>query len=237
MLRTDHERYDRDERRLLETASDELWSDCLVDGVVDVAAEVLEGASWSGVSESAAPRTAERLTATLALGAMGVRTTRTAALTIRAGYAPEALADVRVLMETAGHARRVLDDASGQYAENWLRGRGRADSPRVAFGPDPDDAPVWKLMSDLSHAVFAGHVDAFATLDEERRIIHCVGPSRDPVMDSLWLWVIARRFAQLLACVLKVHPHIDDAGFLAAAAPIFAAEARVNAEIASRLAS
>jgi hypothetical protein len=57
------------------------------------------------------------------------------------------LAGVRRLTEAAGHAQRVAEDSSGQYAENWLRGAGKADKARVAFGADPENDRTWTLMS------------------------------------------------------------------------------------------
>ena len=132
-----HERYDADERRLLDSAASELWTDALLNAIVDVAPRIYEGASWAGGSPvDAPPRWAERSTAVLALASMALRTIRTLAMTVRSGYAPEALGDLRRLIEAAGHAQRVAEDTSGQYAENWLHGRGKAGKARAAFGSD-----------------------------------------------------------------------------------------------------
>jgi hypothetical protein len=51
----------------------------------------------------------------------------------------------------------------------------------------------------------------------------------------MWLWLAARQFARVLACVLKIHPHIDQAGFLTAASQIAAAEPRIEVEITKHL--
>src|SRR4051794_31075475 len=115
-----HERYDRDERQLTASAADELWTNEVFDAVVDVTAPILEASSWEGVPTDAPARTAERRTAAGALVAMALRASRTAALTIRAGYSAEALGAVRRLYEIAGHAQRVAEDPTGQYANNWL---------------------------------------------------------------------------------------------------------------------
>jgi len=229
-----HERYDRDEQRLVATASTELWSDAMLDAVVDAAAHLLGAASWREVPEEAPPRWAQRSTAGLALAAMALRATRTVALTVRAGYAAEAVGGLRRLFEAAGHAQRVAEDASGEYAENWLRGHGKAGKPRVAFGPNAEDGPIWSLMSGQAHAEFAGYVNLCATLDDERRLVHSIGPSRDPFSDSIWLWLAARQLTRVLAGLLKVHPQLDDGDFLTAAGPIHAAEEQIEAEIAKR---
>ncbi len=228
-----HQRYDKSERRLIASAAEELWTDALLDGIVDAAADVLDGASWRGTPDGAPPRWVERHAATLALGAMALRAARTTALTIRAGYGAEALADLRRLIEMAGHAQAVANDASGQYAENWVQGRGKAASPRIAFGPESADRPVWELMSAQAHAHYASYMNHSGMVDEDGRLIHGVGPRRDPVMDSLWLWLSARQFARVLAAVLKVHPDIDSARFLAAAQAISDAEVVVASETAS----
>lgn len=228
-----HERYDLDERQLVATASGELWSDALLDAVVDAAAPLLDGASWREVPDGAPSRWSQRSTAMLALAAMALRATRTVALTVRAGYAAEALGGLRRLFEAAGHAQRVAEDASGQYAKNWIYGRGKPARARVAFGP-VESEPFWRFMSGESHAEFATHVNLSAAFDEERGLIHTIGPNRDPFSDSIWLWVAARHLARVLACLLKVHPQLDATDFLTAMTPIHAAEERVNAEIAER---
>jgi hypothetical protein len=163
---------------------------------------------------------------------MALRASRTTALVIRAGYATEGFAAIRRLFELAGHAQRVAEDASGQYAENWLQGRGRASKPRVAFG-DPEDDPMWKLMSGQAHAEFHIYAHLSTTLDEGR-LVHSVGPHRDAFWDSIWIWLTTRQLTRVLAGLLKVHPHIDQSEFLAVAGRIVAAEKRIEAEIAER---
>lgn len=85
-----HERYDRDERHLLDTAATEIWSDDLIDAVIVVAAPIMAASAWDGLPVDAPPRTTERFTAASALTAMALRAPRTTALTVRAGYAAEA---------------------------------------------------------------------------------------------------------------------------------------------------
>lgn len=161
---------------------------------------------------------------------MALRAARTTALTVRAGYAAEALADLRRLIEIAGHAQRVAEDASGQYAANWLDREGRGARPRVAFG-ERDADPMWKLMSGQAHAQFDVFVGMSATFDEGR-LVHQVGPRRDPLWDSIWLWYTTRQLVRVLAGLLKVHPHVDQADFLAVATRVVAAETELEAAIA-----
>ena len=80
-----HERYDRDERRLLDTAGTEIPTDDLLDAVIDVASPIIAASAWESLPDDAPPRTTERYTAAGALTAMALRTARTTALTVRAG--------------------------------------------------------------------------------------------------------------------------------------------------------
>jgi len=227
-----HERYDRDERALIDTAGVQLWTDHLLDAVIDVASPIMAGSSWDGLPDGAQPRTAERYTASSALMAMGLRAARTIALTVRAGYAPESLAGTRRLFEIAGHAQRVADDETGQYADNWLRRRGNAAKPRAAFG-DPETDTMWKIMSGHAHAEFDAYARQSATLDGAR-VVHSIGPRRDGFWDDVALWFTARHLVRVLAAVLKVHPHIEQSDFLAVAGQVIEAEGRLEAEIAAR---
>lgn len=226
-----HERYDRDERRLLDAAAAEISTDGLLDAVIDVASPVIAASAWDGLPADAPPRTSERFTAAGALTAMALRAARTTALTVRAGYAGEALADIRRLFEIAGHAQRVAEDKSGEYAANWLAGRGRSRRSRSAFG-DPDSHHLWKLMSGQAHARFDAYADMFATLDEGR-LVHQIAPRRDPLWDSIWLWYAARQLVRVLAALLKLHAHIDQKDFLAVAKRVAAAEESLITEIAT----
>lgn len=234
MAETLHERFDRDERRLLESASADLWSNELLDALIDVASPVLEGSRWNRVPDGATVRWAERATAAGALAAMALRLSRTIAMTVRCGYSAEALSGMRRLAEAAGHAQKAAEDDSGQYAANWLNGLGRADKPRSAFGADPTTEAVWKLMSGQSHAEFAAFAAFTTTFGDDNVITHRIGPSRDAFWDSVWVWLTARHLGRTLAGVLKVHPSIDQTNFLAVMAKIVAAEDRLERELAER---
>jgi hypothetical protein len=67
MAESMHERYDRDERALTGSASDELWTNELSDAVVDVTAPILQASAWDGLPNDAPARTTERYTAAAAL--------------------------------------------------------------------------------------------------------------------------------------------------------------------------
>jgi hypothetical protein len=112
----------------------------------------------------------------------------------------------------------VALDASGQYAENWLNGRGKAGSARSAFtSGSADEGVLWKLMSGRAHAEFRTYANVTASLGEDRRLIHQIAPTRDLVWDNVALWLCARQLMTVLGGVLTVHPHLDQADYLAAA--------------------
>lgn len=230
MTETLSERYERDERRLSDQARAHLWSKPLVDDVVNVAAPILNDASWEGRPPEAAPGWPDRSTAALALAAIGLRTTRVIGLIVASGYSPEALPAVRRLFEAAGHAERVARDARGDYARNWLRGQGRPASNRRAYGGAPDDQVGWDLMSGQAHANFRGYASLLADLDDRNRVIHRVSPERDATWDNVWLWLTARQLGRILACVLKVHPQIDQSDYVRIMTAVARAEERVAAE-------
>jgi hypothetical protein len=99
--------------------------------------------------DSGPPASYWRAKALLYLGVLAVRTTRAAMAVIASGYEAEAMTYKRTLMEIHSRGRRVVDDASGSYAREWLRGR--AGKPAKAVGGySPDD--FWDMLSHSSHA-------------------------------------------------------------------------------------
>ncbi len=90
---------------------------------------------------------------------------------------------------------------------------------------------LWSLMSGQAHADFNAYANLSATLDEARRIIHGIGPCRQPPWDNIWLWLTARQLTTVLACVLKVCAHIDQRDFLAVAEQVVTAEERLGEEL------
>lgn len=226
-----HECYDANERHLTADAAEDLWTTELLDAAIDVVAPIMDATAWGDLPDDAPPRTSERYQAADALVALALRTSRSIALVVRAGYCFEALPSIRRLFEAAGHARRVANDLTGQYAENWIRGCGKAGSARSAFsGEDPEAGPLWKLMSGQAHAQFDVHAHFTARLDE-RRLLHIVSPQRNAGWDNAFLWLTARQLVSVVACLLKVHPAVDQAAFLRVVQRIDVAESRVAEEL------
>lgn len=92
-------------------------------------------------------------------------------------------------------------------------------------------------MSGQAHAEFEHYASLSATLSDDRRIIHSIGPCRDLLWDNISLWLAARQFMAVLACVLSVHARLDQADLLAAGERVVAAEERLNAEMEAEMAN
>lgn len=223
----------RDEDRLRELASAHLPTIALIDRLIDAAGPIAKASAWSGLPVDALPRTAERYTAANAVLTMGLRSARAVQLLIASGYGREALSSVRRLLEVSGHAARIAEDSSGQYAANWLEGRGRADRPRSAFGPEQEHDVLWKLMSGQAHATFEIYA-RMGTRPEGERLMHMLNPARDE-MDDLWLILVGRHLSRVIASVLRVRPEIEQADFLGAAAALVQAEEEAAVAIEGRL--
>ncbi len=112
------------------------------------------------------------------IGISTVRAARTVMATVRAGYEPEALPTMRKLAELRGRAQRVRKDHSGQYAREWLDGRG--PGPQRALVDPPKG--MWEGLSHFAHADARG-VETFLVnpdLTGEEQITYFVLPERDP---------------------------------------------------------
>jgi hypothetical protein len=169
----------------------------------------------------------------LALVAMALRASRSVAITVRSGYGAEAFGGlIRRVHEASGHAAKVAADATGQYATNWMVGRGKAASPRSAFGTSDADDAVWTLMSRLSHATFTEFVNFSTFLDKDRRAIHHIGPRRMPVVDDLLLWLTARQLIRTFAAAMQIRPATTPpTRFKTAADAVINSEGRLFAEL------
>lgn len=226
-----HRRYDRDERRLLDTAAAELWAGELFDRAVDVAEEALGALRWNGRPVSAPASWEHRSTAMLALGATALRAARSAALQVRAGYGPEGFATLRRVVEAAGHAVKIAADDTGQYAYNWLTRRGAASSPRRAFGSEREQQDLWTGMSGLVHVNFADFTNMVSELDAEGRLLHHVSPSRATTWDNAMLWYAGYQLGRVLAAALLLRPEASQEQLLDVAKAFASTEHRLADEL------
>lgn len=224
------ERADRDEERLYRSAAKELWTSPLVDIAVNACPAVFEQTIWSHLPAGQPESWRERATAANTLASMAVRNTRVTARQIRSGYGAEAHAGMRRMQEIAGRAARVARDESGQYAAEWLAGRGHSKKPRKAFGGDRENDRAWELMSGMSHANFREFVGFTAELEANGMLVNQVGPSRHVFLDSANLYLLARHLVVVVASLHKVFSHIDDSVWLAEVQAIVDAEPRLIAQ-------
>jgi hypothetical protein len=122
--------------------------------VVRQATEVL---SWA-LCQSDLPQTDEDpvpashlvATAMLFLGVMAHRATRAAIALAAIGYEPETLGLKRLLTEAHSRMKAILDDASGQYAREWLVGPAPSTPHRVVA--KHADREMFDLYSRSAHA-------------------------------------------------------------------------------------
>ncbi len=168
-----------------QAAEADLWrqaEDLPMLSVADAATHVL----WWAIGQSPVEATDDdpipaayvRAHALLYIGVSTVRTTRAVMATIRSGYEPEALPMMRKLAELRGRAQRVRGDHSGQYAREWLDGRG--PKPQRALVDPPEG--MWEALSHMSHADARG-VETFLVnpaLTDEEQVSFLVLPQRDP---------------------------------------------------------
>lgn len=168
-----------------QAAEAELWARALEDlpilQVADAATHVLywalERSSVEGTDIDPLPAAIARGQALYYIGVSTVRAVRSVMTTVRAGYAPEALPTTRKLAELQGRGRRVRADHSGEYARQWLEGRGRG--PQASLVDPPEG--MWEVLSKMAHADARG-VETFLTkpnLTDEEQINFYALPERD----------------------------------------------------------
>jgi hypothetical protein len=143
-------RYARAEGAMRASVWHQLPSYRLADMATETLLSVLDQAGFeSHESEAEPPPLYWRARALLYLGVLAVRATRAGMVVIASGYEAEAMNHKRTLMEVHSRVQRVVNDRSGVYAREWLRGR--AGKPQKAVGGyAPDD--LWKMLSHSSHA-------------------------------------------------------------------------------------
>jgi hypothetical protein len=151
-----------------------------------------------------------RSKALLYLGLLGVRTTRAAMAVVAAGYEAESMTYKRALMEVHSRARRVVDDESGSYAKEWLRGR--AGKPAKAVGGfSPDD--LWDMLSNSSHADHRAVENFLAISNDDGSTSLLLHPERRPEVSNPTLAMFASEARDIAALVASENgltiPHLD----------------------------
>ena len=136
------------EGRLRESASSDLPALHVLDVASDRLGWVLTRAGSEAVTEDPPPGSYERAKALLYVGLLAVRIARAAMAVMVNGYEPETLTYKRTLLELHSRARRIVDDQSGEYARQWLKGRAGKPAGNLRDVP----SGMWETLSHSSHA-------------------------------------------------------------------------------------
>lgn len=191
--------FTRAERALLESVTDDLSALRVTDMATVLLGTVVGGVAVPPPERQPPPASWWRATALLYIGIHAVRTTRAAMVVIACGYTAEALAFKRIILELHSRARRVASDQSGEYARNWLDGRGGKPSKAVS-GFSPSD--LWSNLSQSAHAD-PRHVENFLAISEEEGTRIVVAPERRPEVDNSTLAVFAGEVRDIAAIIVS----------------------------------
>lgn len=159
------------ERELRSSADTDLTVLAVADNASRLLAEVIEQINIpaarrdSGASEY-------RLHALWFMAIIALRAQRAAMQALRTGYEDQAVGYQRLVDELHNRAQKVRDDASGEYAREWLNGRSLGKGAKMA-GRD-----LWDFLSGPVHANVRAVLDWIAISHSEGTTSVVVGPER-----------------------------------------------------------
>lgn len=159
------------EEALRLTAGVDLPTLALADDVSRLLAETIQGISIDASEEDQDPK-ALRIHALWFMAIIALRALRAAMQALRTGYEDQAVGYQRLIDELHNRAQRLVKDESGEYARQWLKGRGLGKGARLA-GQD-----FWEFMSGPVHANARAVLDwiAISRADGSTQVV--VGPER-----------------------------------------------------------
>jgi hypothetical protein len=137
------------ERRHLDAAVESLPALAIAHRASGMLASQVDGAQTAPAPEKPPPSFYVR-EAIFLLAVLGLRTARSCALLVAAGYTPEAHGLKRRLSEVHARAQAVRDDQSGEHARKWLED-GSGGRPSKLFSKY-GSLDLWKLYSWGAHA-------------------------------------------------------------------------------------
>ncbi len=132
------------------------------------------------------------------LGVLGVRTSSSAIVLVTSGYAVDAAAHLRRLVECTLRGRAALADRSGEHARRWLSGRPRPSAEKLAqkFGA-PEEL---RMLSITAHADARGMALMHAPdLSGDGIPTVPLFPHRDPRWERVLLYGVAYESVMLAA--------------------------------------
>ena len=164
-----------------------------------------------------------RSKALLYLGVIAVRTTRAPMAVIACGYEAETMGFKRTLMEVHSRAQRVFQDASGGYAQEWLRGRaGRPAKAVGAFAPED----MFDMLSRSAHADHRGVENFLAISQPDGSTKLLTVPERRQEVSNSTLIIFASETRDVAAVIAKERgltiPRLADLDAAIAAHPYWA---------------
>ncbi len=125
-----------------------------------------------------------RAVALLYMGLYSARVARAALVTIACGYAPEAMAFKRIILELHTRAQEVIKDQSGEKARQWIGERPQ----KASAGLEPLD--LWRNLSHSAHADPL-HITTFLAISEDDGTRLVTLPERRAEIDNVTLAMFA----------------------------------------------
>jgi hypothetical protein len=183
------------EEALRQTAEEELPALALADEVSELLAEVIQSITIDA-SEQDPDAKAQRTHALWFMAIIALRALRATMQALRTGYEDQAIGYQRLIDELHNRSQKLAEDESGEYARQWLQGRGLGKGAKLA-GQD-----FWEFMSGPVHANARAVLDWIAISQEDGSTQIVVGPERRPDVANPALVFMAsegRDIANLLA--------------------------------------
>ena len=180
---------------LRQTADVDLPTLALADEVSRLLGEVIQSISIDAAREDRNPKDF-RLHALWFMAIIALRALRAAMQALRSGYEDQSVGYQRLIDELHNRAQKVRDDDSGDYARQWLDGRGLGKGAKLA-GQD-----FWEFLSGPVHANARAALDWIAISQPDGSAKIVIGPERRPEVSNAALTYMAsegRDIANLLA--------------------------------------
>jgi len=192
-----------------------VWAELAAYQVANAASEtllwVLQRAGFEPYQGEKPPASYWRAKALLYLGVLAVRTTRAAMAVIACGYEAETLGHKRTLMEVHSRAQGVVDDASGEYARQWLQARAGKPAKSVS-GFAPDD--FFAMLSHSSHADHRAVENFLAVSNPDGSTSLLPHPERRPEVSNSTLITFASETRDVARVIATEHgltiPHLAE---------------------------
>jgi hypothetical protein len=171
------------ETELQRTADDDLPALAIADEVSRLLVEVIQSISLPPQEELDSKDL--RLQALWFMAIIALRAMRAAMQALRSGYEDQAVGYQRLIDELHNRAKKVLEDNSGEYARQWLLGRGLGKGAKLA-GRD-----FWDLLSGPVHANARAVFDWLAVSQPDGTTKVVIGPERRAPVANAALTYIA----------------------------------------------